>query len=242
MLTHTYSPWTKYLVSHKSDQSLSLDGNFNLWSQDKVRLSLYVNSNLQQVDRKWNNKIQLRTHHDDNKIISIGIEDWDVQSSNKAPEVLSAWGIWGFTADQWRPFIGVGAGLGLQSKSIAYHKYLVGLKQKDWSVYTQLHAQRQHKDGKDSWEQNASIIYDHRINKDLKVSADIKADINDLNKAKFVLVSEYRLDADSFLKARVSNDQTLTLSLTKNFRQLINFCFLTKVSIYFNLDSMLRSY
>jgi hypothetical protein len=218
------------MVSHKSDQSLSLDGNFNLWSQDKTWLSLYVNSNLQQDKRKWNNKIQLRTHHDDNKIVSIGIEDWDIHSG-KAPEILSAWGIWGFKADQWRPFVGVGAGLGLQSKNIAFHKYLVGLKQKDWTLYAQLHAERQSKEGKDSWAQNASVIYDHRINKDLKVSADLKADVNNIQAAKVAFVGEYRLDGDTILKARVANDQTCTLSLTKNFRQLINFCFLTKVTI-----------
>jgi hypothetical protein len=225
MITHTYSPWTKYLVSHKSDQTLSVDGNFGLWSQDKVLLSLYVNSNLIHEKKKWNNKIQLRTHHDDNKILSVGVENWDV-CSKSGPETLSAWGVWGFKVEQWRPFVGIGAGFGLNAKKINYHKYLVGLKQKDWSVYAQLHAQRGEKD---IWEQNAHIIYDHRVNKDVKVSADLKTNVKDLNTAKLVLVGEYRLDGETFLKARVSNDQTLTLSLTKNYRQLINFSFLTKV-------------
>jgi hypothetical protein len=224
MLTHTYSPWTKYLVSHKSDQSISLDGNFSLWSQDKTWLSLYANSNLQHEKNKWANKLHLRVHHDDNKIVSLGVEDWDVLSNN-GPETLSAWGIFGFKVEQWRPFVGVGAGLSTQSKKIVYHKYLVGLKQKDWSLYAQLHAQMV----KDAWKQEAGVIFDHRINKDIKVSADIKADVNDIKAAKLILVGEYRLDGDTFVKARVSNDQSVTLSLTKNYRQLINFSFLTKV-------------
>jgi hypothetical protein len=198
-------------------------------------VSLYVNSSLQHDKKKWNNKIHLRTHHDDNKIVSVGFEDWDALSK-KAPETLSAWGICGFKADEFRPFVGVGAGWGLQANNLSYHKYLVGLKQKDWTLCAELNVQRQDakdvKDGKVHWGQTVSVIYDHRLNKEVKVSADLKADINDLNSAKVVLVGEYVLDSSTFLKARVSNDQSLTLSLTKNFRQLINFCFLTKVKLF----------
>jgi hypothetical protein len=228
MLTHTYSPWTKYLISHKSDQSISLDGNFGLWAEDKSNLSLYANSTLQNDKNRWNNKLQLRFQHEDDKAVSIGVEDWDILSKDCCPEIISAWGIWGFKTDEWRPFVGVGAGLNTQTKAIAYHKYLVGLKQMDWSLYVQLHALK----AWGTWKQEASIIFDHRINKDIKVSADIKADVKGVDRAQLVLVGEYRVDVDTFIKARVSLDQSLTFSFTKNYRKLINFCFITKVILY----------
>jgi hypothetical protein len=229
MLTHTYSPLGRYLLTHKSDQSLTLDGNFHLWAQDLLSLSLYANSVLKQDKKQWNNKLHLRFHHDDNKVVSVGVEDWDVLSQ-QAPQTLSAWGICGFKVDQWRPFVGISGGFGLQSKKISYHKYLAGLKQKDWSLYAAFNSKRVTKDGKDSWANDCSFIADQKVNKDIKVSADIKCTCDDTCKPVVALVGEYRLDNDTFFKAKASNsDNSLTLSLTKNYRQLINFCFVTKV-------------
>jgi hypothetical protein len=228
MLTHTHSPWTRYLITHKSDQSLTLDGNFNIWRKDNVYVSLYANSVLKQETKQMKNKLHLRLHHEDNKIVSVGVEDWNC-CPKSAPETISAWGIWGFKVDQWRPFVGIHGGYGLNSKKLAYHKYLLGLKQRDWSLYTQVESKRVFKDLKDSWSNEVSVLFDQRVNKDLKVSADLKANVENMSQAQVVLVGEYKLDGETALKARVANDSSLTLSLTKSYRQLLNLCLVTKI-------------
>ena len=231
MLTHTVSPLTKYMLIHKSDQKFTLDGNFGLWKNDNTLLSLYVLSILNQSSEKrsLSNKLHVRVHHEDNKVLSVGVEDWDVLS-NYSPDVLSAWGIYGLEVNGWRPFVGANVAYRLSSKNLSYHKYLFGLKQKSFSTYAKAEVDKANN------KLDLSLTYDSKVNNDLKLTADLKY-IKDSSKevatttTDVTLVGEYRLDNLTFVKAKLSTDRSLVLSITRNFRQLLNFCFVTHVLI-----------
>ena len=233
MLTHNVSPLTRYMLIHRSDQKFTFDGNFALWNNNILHLSLYSLNALNQNngDRSLTNKFHLRVHHENNKIFSLGVENWDVLSS-KTPDVLSTWGIYGLDVNGWRPFVGANVAYRLSSNKFVYHNYLFGLKQKSFSTYAKAEVKREEE------KLDLSLTFDSKVNSDIKVSADLKyskAKDKELKKdiytTNVTLVGEYRLDNATFLKGKISTDNSLILSITRNFRQLLNFCFVTQVMI-----------
>ena len=247
-LTHLLSPWTRYSIMHGSDQSCSLEGNFGLWAQDNIWLSLYANTMLIQRPeiKSLNNKLHLRFHHEDNKIVSIGVQDWDVLLGN-SPQVLSAWGLYGMNINGWRPYIGINAAVSLLDKKVDEHTYLIGINQIDWSAsikggQTRIPAKLENmRTIPDHNVMNINVTYDARINNDLKLTADYNYSTHVKDIAlphKVQLVGEYRLDNSTFIKAKVSSDQSFIISITRNFRQLLNFCFVSKVIYIINIASI----
>jgi hypothetical protein len=220
-LTHTINSQNKYMIMHKQS-NITLDGNFGLWSNKNLWVSLYVNSFLTQnlLKRRLDNKVQLRFHHDSDKILSVGIENYDPLSSS-SPDVLSAWGVWGFESKGWKPFVGANVAYSISRKKLNYHKYLLGLKQKDWTTYFQAAVE-----GYDN--KTFTVITDGKVNSDLKVSGDWRLCGKD---AQTTIAGEYRLDGSTFVKAKVSTDQSLVISLNRNFRQLLNLGFTTKFKL-----------
>jgi hypothetical protein len=226
-LTHTVNSENKYMIMHKPS-NITLDGNFGLWRNKNVWVSLYVNSVLTQNSEKssLNNKLHVRFHHEDDKIFSVGIEKYD-PLNNCSPDVISSWGIWGCEKNGWKPFVGANVAWSVSGKKLNYHKYLLGLKQKDWTTYVQAHLEGCSK-------KTFSVITDGKINKDLKVSGDWKLNHSKDNEGKVcqkidaTIAGEYRLDASTFVKAKVSTDRTMSVSLNRNFRQLMTLGFTTK--------------
>lgn len=227
------------MLTHKSNQSLLLDGNFGLYQQNDIFLSLYVNSKLDQSETKrdFTNKLHLRVHHQDDKIFSIGVEGWNPLKST-APNVISASALIGKQVEGWRPYVGVSTAFKISSSSLSFHRYLIGLKQRQYTAYLEFNVDSKVRDVKnektgiitkeDYWGKAVNVVCDWRVNPDLKVAKDLKWNV-DTGALAYGCVAEYRLDADTFVKGKFSSDNSVTLSLTHNYRGLLNFGVVTRV-------------
>lgn len=234
-LTHIINPLTIYTLSHKPD-SLDLEGSWGLWNQDRTWVSLFTKSSLRQgtADNTLTNKMAIRVQNEDNLLISVGFEDWDCLSGN-SPNILNLWTLYGKVIEGWRPFAGFNIGFNSNLNKLHYHKYLVGIKQLDWTLAVHTDFNRRHvliPSSSDTYTMETTLICDGRIDKDFRLSSEMKIEKNPLRKepdAKFSVAGEYRIDPATLLKAKVMSDQSLLLSLNRNFRQLIDLCFTSRV-------------
>ena len=72
------------------------------------------------------------------------------------------------------------------------------------------------------------------INPSCKVGGDINYNF-DTSKYGLRVYEDYKLDTSTRIRTRVDNFDTLSLGLTHNYRGLINFGFVTRVNISFEL-------
>jgi hypothetical protein len=234
-VTHRLSSFSSYKLTHKDNGQVTLDGNFKVYGKDNYWLSLYTYAKLDQNETKraLPTKLHLRFHHENNKIIGLGVEEWDV-INRSSPDVLSAYGLLGGDIQNgWRGFGGVQAAYKISNSNIIYHKYLLGIKNKITQGQFEFSSNRvTPKRGEtkeeDKWSNNINLIVDHKYSDKLKLSKDLKFNLDD-SKVDVQIGGEYKIDNGTFLKAKVANDQSLSLSLTHNYRGLINFGFAARV-------------
>lgn len=237
-ITHNLSPVSSYMVTHKPD-SVTLDGNFKLYQQDKILLTLYANSKLEQNENKRElpTKMQLRFHHEDNKIISFGFEQLDPFKS-ASPKVLSTWGLFGGNLpNKFRFYAGAHTGFHLHNKTLLFHKYLVALKHRDVNGSLEFGiAQVPHKTKNaegvevDTFTNHRAIAF--KVNglpvDKVKVGGDLHFNF-DTKKLSTKVFGEYAVDALTNVKAKFENDHSLTLGINHNYKGLINFGFVSRV-------------
>ncbi len=167
--------------------------------------------------------------------MSFGIDDWDALSGN-GPNIFKAWAIYGMFVNGWRPFIGANVAYNANTSRLHYHKYLIGVKQADWSMIVHTDFNKKHIaipcTSDNSYKNETTIICDGRVDKDVRLCSELKCDKNPIMKepdVRFNIGGEFRIDSSTILKAKFSSDQSLTFSLTRNYRQLIDLCFTTRV-------------
>jgi hypothetical protein len=229
------------MITHKPN-NVTFDGNFKLWSKENVLLTLYTNVKLDQNEKKRElpSKVHLRVHHDDNKIVGFGFENLDPFKSH-TPDVLSGWALFGGHAPHgFKSFGGVYTGYQLSSKALLFQRYLWGLKHRHLTSYVEFSHDRVTKKIKNtegveidtiSHEKSVNVRVDGNVNRDLKVGGDVAYNI-DTQKFETKVYGQYTIDKDTFVKAKLQNDNSLTVGLTHNYRGLINFGFVSRV-IYF---------
>lgn len=229
------------MITHKP-QNVTLDGNFSLWKKDNVHLSLYTNVKLEQNEKKRElpSKVHLRVHHDDNKIFGFGFESFDPLRGCPVPNVFSAWGLaGGKLQNNFKSFGGFYTGYQLSSKAFLFQKFLFGLKHKDVTGYFEFSFDRVTKKIKntegveiDTVSQEKSLNF--RVNgnccKDVKLGGDLAYNL-DTEKIETKLFGEYAIDKNTFVKAKVQNDNSLTVGLTHNYRGLVNFGFTSRFEL-----------
>ncbi len=224
---------------HKPN-NVTLDGNFGLYSQDQLRLSLYANVKLEQDEKKRElpSKLHLRAQHEDNKIFSVGVEGFDpVFGKCPAPQVVSAWGLYGLPlTNGYKAFGGAFLGLHLGSRSLQFQRFLLGVKHNNLTGHLEFAVNRVvDKDGAASNERSAIVRFDSTATNELKVGGDVSYNFNS-KAVDAKLYGEYAIDSATFVKAKVQNDNSLTVGLTHNYKQLINFGFISKVNFYILLN------
>jgi len=220
-----------------------LDGNFQIYHKDDLYLSLFSKNQYTQKDavRSSDNRIQLRVHHSNNKIFSIGVEKWNTFESSH-PDLLSLWGVCGhLLADGTQVMGGVGAGYSLGSKSLAYHKYLLGWKHKKCSGYletsfshetvTEEHAETKVKTTKDVLKKRVNLFSDSNINDKIKVSGELKIDLDNPKQPEATFASEYKIDDSTTLKKKISTDRSFTTGITHNYKNFVLFNITCRVSL-----------
>jgi hypothetical protein len=186
-------------------------------------------------------KLGIRLQNEDNMLVSLGVEDWDSFSGN-SPHIFTGSTIYGMIVNGWKPFFGVNIGYNSNTSKLQFHKYLIGLKQLDWSLMIHTDFNRKHisipSTSDNTYKYETTVICDGRVDKDVKLSSELTIDKNPLMKepdVRFNIGGEFRIDSLTLLKAKVSSDQSMILSLTRNFRQLIDLSLTTRV-IFLNFS------
>ena len=219
-----------------------LDGNFKLYSQDKNYVSLYTNLKLEQNEskRELPSKIHVRLHHEDNTIFSVGIEKFDF-FSGKNPDVISASGLFGKEVNStYKAYGGLYSGFGISAKAVLFHKFLLAIKNKDYSANVEFGINRavekkKNEETKEETEsvkyvKNAIVRFDANVNKSLKVGGDLAINM-ETSALDAKMFGQYAIDKDTFVKVKVQNDHSVTVGLTHNYRGLINFGFVSKFNL-----------
>jgi len=194
--------------------------------------------------RAFPSKLHFRFHHDDNKIVSVGVENLDVFNSKK-PEVLSAWGLFGGEVQPgFKTYAGVYSGFGLGPNAFTFHKFLVSLKHKDLTSFVEFGLNRNvttkvNEDKTEtqvvSFAKTLNFRFDGNVCKDLKVGGDAALNL-ETQSVDAKLFGEYNLRDGTLVKFKVQNDNSVTLGLTHNYRGLVNFGFVSRVFILFNFS------
>jgi hypothetical protein len=221
--------------------NVTLDGNFKLWSHDQFMLSLYANSTLKQNEKSRNlpTKLHLRVHHQDNKILGIGVESFDPLTQNSTSPTLSAWALLGTPAvNGFRAFGGAFVGFVPDNKHIPFHRYLVGIKHNLGTAHLELNVNRKltestsskgNLSASSSNERLIALKFDGKANNDLLVGGDVTYNL-DNTQCNAKLYGEYILDPATFFKAMLESNQTLSVSLTHQQKGLGLFGFTSSVN------------
>lgn len=229
------------MITHKPD-SLTFDGNFEVHRKDDLYVSLYSELKAEQseVKRKLPLKLQVRVHHKNDKIISVGVEQWDYTKS-ATPDVFSASGLFGGeVAKGYKAFGGAYSAFRLSSRSLLFHKYLLGLKHANLTGYAELSFGETEVSNKNKetgvvtkkmeWQKAVTLRMNGKPYRNMKSGGDLayNFDSHELNSRVW---GQYDLDKETNVRARYSHkDQTVTASLNHNFRGLINLGVVGKVS------------
>lgn len=242
-ITHKISPFSDYQVSHKSNGQCALEGNFKIHDQPNWLIVLHTNQTLNQsqTKRELPSKFLIRVHHVDNKIFSVGFEDWDMLSGRN-PDILSVSGVFGQPINNdYRGVFGIYTGFKLSSQNILFHKYLLGIKHKNFSAYieagmTTVQEKSVHSESKlttieEKTRKHVNLLVDGRLNDNLKLSSDLKVAI-DSGIVDSRLAGEYRIDNETVFKMKLQNDNSIGASITHNFRKLITLGFAARVNYY----------
>jgi hypothetical protein len=228
------------VLTHKPD-SLTLDGNFKIWSNRESLLTLYANSKLEQSAKKRElpSKLHFRFHHEDNKIFSAGVESYDPFKAS-TPEIFSVSGLVGGNLPRnYKLFGGLYSGYHLQSKSLQYHKYLLALKHSNVNAFFEFGFNKVTKKLKNSEgvevdttsnEKSVNLRVNGTPLSGIKLGGDLGYNLDNKNLNTRVY-AEYSIDSLTSLKAKIENDNTLTLGLTHNYKGLINFGFVSKFEL-----------
>jgi len=230
------------MITHKAKE-IGLDATWALHKKDNLLVTLYTKFDLEQNEKKraFPGKVHVRIHHEDNKVLSIGLENYDLLNGAH-PNDLSLYGIIGQDCKNgYRTYQGLYASFKLSTNKVNFHKYLVGLKHNNTnSVSIETGITRHVKTEKEEKLEDTSSILefdkvidinaDGEVNKDLKVGGDVSFNIDTKDVATKIYAS-YKIDSETSVKARLENSDTLTLGLTHIYRQLITFGFITSLKL-----------
>lgn len=228
---------TSYTVSHKKSD-VTLEGKFNLYRRDNLHVALYEKVILEQNEKRraLPSNLQLRIHHEDNKIISLGVENYDVLNRVQ-PNDLSASGLYGHDLrNGFRVFGGASALFRVSTSNFLNHRYLLGVRHRDVRATAELACNRVNtpvviegeKSEKSEVQKVLDVKIDGVINSTLKTGADVNYNFDTKNFGMRVY-AEHQFDSSTSLRARIDNFDSLTFGLVHNYRQLINFGFVSRV-------------
>lgn len=239
----TYKPnrTSTLIFSHKDNGFTSLDANIGLFENNNGLFTLYTLNKFSQTasKRDFTNKVHLRAHQGDNKIFSIGVEDYDFVNK-PVPDVISATGVYGFNLTDYKAFAAFNVGYRISAKNLAFHKWATVLRASNFQTILELGFNQRTKEVKNQTtghitkesylSKEANLLVDADVYPDLRVGADAKLNL-DNNDVKLAVVGDYKIDSATTLRAKINNENTAVLSLNHNFRGLLNFGIISSVYI-----------
>jgi len=234
---------SSYILTHKQKE-VSVDGNWKLFNNDNMYVSLYTWFKLEQDEnsRKLPSKVHVRAHHDDNKVVSIGFEDYDVLGKDsKFPETISVWGLAGGELQKgWKSYAGAYTSFNWAVNRMQLHKYMAGVKQgRDFYTFVEAGINRKEVIVKDETTQTETKTYPWiktaawkvfgKPCEDVRVWGDLTANFDD-GAYSGRIAGEYKIEKNTFVKAKIATDRSLTLGITHNFNNFLNFGFVAQLT------------
>lgn len=216
---------------------VELNGNVGLHTHKDIHVSLYHwhKVNEDSKGRSMDGKLHVRVQHK-NAIVSLGVEDLDVFNGKK-PQVLSAWALLGQQKDNVTVYGGAYTGYNYNSKLMPFTELLLGVKHNKFVGHLNWAIKRtagQKKEGETA--EPATVVanevkatFDSNIDSNTLVFGEAVTDLVTLK--NFMVGGEYNLGGDTRIKAKATSNKDLSLSLIHKFNNMINFSFLTKVTI-----------
>jgi len=250
-VTYTASPLSNGMLIHKPT-FVSFWGNTHLTVRDLWNLSLYHNVELKrnaEGERTVPTKLHLRAQHSNNAFVSVGVEDLDVVGTRR-PDLLSAYGLYAAPLNQGvTVFAGPYLGFRLSSRSLAFHRYLVGVRHSNFTGHLEVGFNRKvttttvetaTTQGQQTEVRNTTTVtsdrsinlrFDSKVNRNVELGGDLALLPN--KPVSTNLFGRFAIDDATFLKVKATNRDTLTLGLTHTYNKFVNFCFVTQFQAVF---------
>ena len=237
-MTHNVSSKSSYNLIHKPDL-LTLDGSFHLGDYKNSNVYLYAKSDLTQneKEKKLPSTIKFRIFQEGNRLLSVGVENVDL-INNPRPDVISILGLHGFNLQNgWRAFSGPYLGFQLSTKKLQFQKYLLGVKNTNFSGWVEASSEPTKKKQEQTTDAPAkdnkvAFRFDAVADSKTKFGGDLVVNCDNLKEVAVKAYAEHKLDDATTLKARLEDHSKLTVGITRKFGNLLNFGFVSAVRIY----------
>jgi hypothetical protein len=229
---------SSYNLIHKPDL-LTLDGSFHLGDYKNANVYLYAKSDLTQneKEKKLPSTIKFRVFQEGNRLLSLGVENVDL-INNPKPDVLSVLGLYGVNLQNgWRAYAGPYLAFQLSTKTVHSHKYLVGVKNTNFSGWVEASSEPAQKK-KDQTvdapvkDNKVGFRFDAVACPKTKFGGDLIVNCDDLKNVALKAYVEHKLDDATTLKAKFEDNSKLTVGINRKFGNLVNFGFVSAVRIY----------
>jgi len=216
-------------IKHKQN-SLEVESNCSIYDKEKVGVKLFTNFVLEQdkAKRQAPGKIHVRVHHDDDKILSLGVENYDI-FNNWTPDTLSGWFLYGKSLDKGtkQVFGGVQTAFKLSSKDFLYNKVLLGFKTKELKSFLEFGFLNEKKQMENEEKGKLTTVVhkvvdlkvDYEVNEKLKVGGDINLNI-DTMLPDIKLYKKFLIEKGTTVKVRLDNFETLIMGLSHTFGKI----------------------
>jgi hypothetical protein len=242
-LNHTVAPGSSYLLIHKPG-FLIFDGNFNVSTYKNFAFSLWSKAELTHGEEgnKLPTSLKVRVNHDTNRHFSVGLEKVDLLNG-AVPDVVSAHAFQGFDlSDGWRAYVGPYLAYSFGSHALNKHRYIAGFKHKKFSGWFEGGSTRvevevpskedpQVKIKETKWNKDVGFRFDANPDNKTKVGGDVIYNPSEKQDLKLKLWSEYKVDNNTSVKAKIENDNSVAVGLTHNYGGFVNLGFVSTVKI-----------
>jgi len=196
-----------------------------------LAVSAFTKGKLEQDAKKrvLPTKVHFRVHHEDNKVVSFGVENYD-PLTNLVPNVFSINAILGKTikneGSTHQVFGGIHHAFNFTDQFFLYHKFLFGFKNSKIKSFLEfgLNNERKQIEGEEKDKPKFETIVhkvvdvkvDADVNDKLKVGLDLNVNFDD-KKTETKLYSRYDIERGTAFKARLDNFNTVILGLSHKF-------------------------
>lgn len=227
-----------------------MEGTFNVAERDTYGVTLYTNTAFTQspLSRAIKSKLHFRVQHSDNKVFSVGFEDFD-PLSNSHPTRLSLWNLYGTRQADFKAFGGYYVAYDTNLSFVPFYKLLAGFKHSQVTAFLQANVNRTRvtttidpslgiKTTNVVNDPEISLTVDTKPRSDLKVFGDANYNVT-AESLDVGVGTEYLIEQGTRVKGRVANDKSLVLSLIHNYRNTINFAMVAKVKL--NIKNLVYS-
>jgi hypothetical protein len=137
----------------------------------------------------------------------------------------------------WRAFSGPYLGFQLSTKKLQFQKYLLGVKNTNFSGWVEASSEPAKKKQEQTTDAPAkdnkvAFRFDAVADSKTKFGGDLIVNCDNLKQVAVKAYAEHKLDDATTLKAKFEDHSKLTVGITRKFGNLLNFGFVSAVRLY----------